>query len=125
MGSMGGGFGGGMQKPQSSSDSNTSKDFSAEKPSDESAGRESDNSSNARPQMSGNFGGMPPEFSNGENGAEQDGQMQRPEGSFSDRGQSLSQPQSMISASSLVTIGICILVLGAGIVFALKFKRRK
>ena len=124
MGSMSGGFGGDMQRPQSSSDSVADGESTAEKPSTDSDNTEN-SGSNSRPQMSGGFGGMPPEFSGGENGDKQNGQMQRPDGNFSDRGQSQSQLQSMISASSLVMIGISILVLGFGIVFALKFKRRK
>ena len=121
MGSMGGGFGGNKQRPQSSSDSTDDKGSSSEKPSTDSDNSENENSDGAsRPQMPDSFNGMMPEFSNGESG-----QMQRPDGSFSDRGQSQSQPQNMISASTLVMIGISLLVLGLGIVFALRFKRRK
>lgn len=122
MGSMGGGFGGNMQKPQSGTNTKT--------PSGETDTTENNNgSSNSRPQMPGNFGGgTSPESNNGENvKAEENsnGHMQKPDGSFSDRGQSQSQPQSMISASSLVMIGISILALGLGIVFALRYKRRR
>ena len=82
-------------------------------------------SSNSRPQMPGDFGGMSPEFSGGESSDKQNSQTQRPDGNFPDRGQSQSQPQSMISASSLVMIGVSVLILCLGIVVALNFKRRK
>ena len=127
MGSMGGGkggFGGNMQRPQSSSDSSTNSEASAEKPSSESDTAESNNS-NSRPQMPGDFGGMSPEFSGGESRDKQNIQMQRPDGNFLDRGQSQTQKQNMISASSLATIIASILILGFGIVFALKYKRRR
>ena len=124
MGSMGGGkggFGGNMQRPQSSSDSSTNSEASAETSSDEYDPAENNNgSSNSRPQMPGDFGGMSPEFSGGESSDKQNSQTQRPE-----RGQSQSQPQSMISASSLVMIGVSVLILCLGIVVALNFKRRK
>ena len=129
MGSMGGGkggFGGNMQRPQSSSDSSTNSEASAETSSDEYAPAENNNgSSNSRPQMPGDFGGMSPEFSGGESSDKQNSQTQRPDGNFPDRGQSQSQPQSMISASSLVMIGVSVLILCLGIVVALNFKRRK
>ncbi len=130
MGSMGGmggmNFpGGDMQKPQS----NTDKDSAAEKPSGNSDTEESNNSSgNSRPQMPGNFGGRERPDSNTENNGTQenaDGQTKRPDSGSRPDGMSQYQPQSMISASSLVMIGISLLVLGFGIVFALKYKRRK
>ncbi len=129
MGSMGGGkggFDGNMQRPQSSSDSSTNSEAPAETSSDEYDPAENNNgSSNSRPQMPGDFGGMSPEFSGGESSDKQNSQTQRPDGNFSDRGQSQSQPQSMISASSLVMIGVSVLILCLGIVVALNFKRRK
>ena len=129
MGSMGGGkggFDGNMQRPQSSSDSSTNSEASAETSSDEYDPTENNNgSSNSRPQMPGDFGGMSPEFSGGESSDKQNSQTQRPDGNFPDRGQSQSQPQSMISASSLVMIGVSVLILCLGIVVALNFKRRK
>ena len=129
MGSMGGGkggFDGNMQRPQSSSDSSTNSEASAETSSDEYDPAENNNgSSNSRPQMPGDFGGMSPEFSGGESSDKQNSQTQRPDGNFPDRGQSQSQPQSMISASSLVMIGVSVLILCLGIVVALNFKRRK
>ena len=132
MGSMGGGkggFDGNMQRPQSSFDSSTNSEASAETSSDEYDSAENNNgSSNSRPQMPGDFGGgARPESDNGESSNSQEnsnGQMQRPDASFPDRGQSQTQPQSMISASSLVMIGVSVLVLGLGIMFALKYKRR-
>lgn len=128
MGSMGGGkggFGGNMQRPQSSSDSSTNSEASAETSSDEYDSAENNNgSSNSRPQMPGDFGGgARPGSNNRENDNTQgnsSSQMQRPE-----RGQSQAQPQSIISVSSLVMIAISVLFLGFGVVFALKFKRRK
>ena len=135
MGSMGdmggkGGMsfpGGDMQKPQSNSDSDTNDNPAPEKPSTESDAAENNNG-NTRPQMPGDFGGgARPESDNGESSNSQEnsnGQMQRPDASFPDRGQSQTQPQSMISASSLVMIGVSVLVLGLGIMFALKYKRR-
>ena len=133
MGSMGGGkggFDGNMQRPQSSSDSSTNSEASAETSSDEYDPAENNNgSSNSRPQMPGDFGGGErPEISNGESTNSQEnsnGKMQRPDGSFPDRGQSQTQPQSMISTSSLVMIGVSVLILCLGIVVALNFKRRK
>ena len=133
MGSMGGGKGGfdvNIQRPQSSSDSSTNSEASAETSSDEYDSAENNNgSSNSRPQMSGDFGGGErPGNNNGENDNTQgnsSSQMQRPDGNFPDRGQSQSQPQSMISASSLVMIGVSVLILCLGIVVALNFKRRK
>ena len=133
MGSMGGDkgrFDGNMQRPQSSSDSNADNNPSAEKPSTDSDNTESDgNSGNSRPQMPGNFGGgARPGSNNRENDNTQgnsSSQMQRPDGNFPDRGQSQTQPQSMISVSSLVMIAISVLFLGFGVVFALKIKRRK
>ena len=129
MGSMGGGKGGfdvNIQRPQSSSDSSTNSEASAETSSDEYDSAENNNgSSNSRPQMPGDFGGMSPEFSGGESIDKQNSQTQRPDGNFPDRGQSQSQPQSMISASSLVMIGVSVLILCLGIVVALNFKRRK
>lgn len=128
MGSMGGGkggFDGNMQRPQSSSDSSTNSEASAETSSDEYDPAENNNgSSTSRPQMPGDFGGMSPEFSGGESSDKQNSQTQRPDGNFPDRGQSQSQPQSMISAS-LVMIGVSVLILCLGIVVALNFKRRK
>lgn len=133
MGSMGGGkggFGGNMQRPQSSSDSSTNSEASAETPSDEYDPAENNNgSSNSRPQMPGDFGGgARPGSNNRENYNTQgnsNSQMQRPDGNFPDRGQSQAQPQSMISVSSLVMIGVSVLILCLGIVVALNFKRRK
>lgn len=133
MGSMGGGkggFDGNMQRPQSSSDSSTNSEASAETSSDEYDPAENNNgSSNSRPQMPGDFGGGErPGSNNRENDNTQgnsSSQMQRPDGNFPDRGQSQSQPQSMISASSLVMIGVSVLILCLGIVVALNFKRRK
>ncbi len=128
MGSMGGGFGGGMKKPQSNTDISTNNDSSAEKPSSESDAAESNNS-NSRPQMPGNFGGgARPGSNNRENDNTQgnsSSQMQRPDRNFPDRGQSQSQPQSIISVSSLATIIASILILGFGIVFVLKYKRKR
>lgn len=128
MGSMGGGkggFDGNMQRPQSSFDSSTNSEASAETSSDEYDSAENNNgSSNSRPQMSGTR----PESNNGENDNTQgnsSSQMQRPDGNSPNKGQSQVQQQSMISASSLVTIGVSVLVLGLGLVFALKYKRRK
>ncbi len=128
MGSMGGGkggFGGNMQRQQSSSDSSTNSEASAETSSDEYDPAENNNgSSNSRPQMPGDFGGGErPGNNNGENDNTQgnsSSQMQRPE-----RGQSQAQPQSIISVSSLVMIGVSVLILCLGIVVALNFKRRK
>lgn len=128
MGSMGGGkggFGGNMQRPQSSSDSSTNSEASAETSSDEYDSAENNNgSSNSRPQMPGDFGGgARPGSNNRENDNTQgnsSSQIQRPE-----RGQSQTQPQSIISVSSLVMLAISVLFLGFGVVFALKFKRRK
>ena len=134
MGSMGGKGGmnfpgGDMQKPQSNINSNKDDSSSAEEPSSESGNTENDgNSGNSRPQMPGNFpGGTRPESNVGENSNTQEnsnGQMQRPGGNFPDRGQSQFGSQSAFSASSVVMICISVLVLGFGLVFALKYKRR-
>ena len=127
MGGMGGKGGmsfpnGDMQKPQSGSDNRADNDSSAQKPSTESGATES---GNKIPQMPGNFqGGERPDSGFGSISV-QDGQMQRPDSGFSNRGQSPFQPQSMISASSLMMIGVSVLALGFGLVLALKYKRRK
>ena len=116
MGSMGGGMGGGMNFPGG----DMKKPDSGEN--DTSA--ENNKGSSSRPQMPGNFGsGTKPESSNGESDNTQensDAQPQRP-----DRGQSQDMPQSMLSASSLVMIAVSVLILGLGIVFALRYKRRR
>lgn len=134
MGSMGGmggkggmSFpGGDMQKPQSNSDSGTNDNAASEKPSTES-GTAENNSGNTRPQMPDDFqGGNRPGFGNSENNTEQNGQLQRPDSNTRpDNGQSQIQPQSTFSASSLVMIGVSVLMLGFGLVFALRYKRRK
>ena len=132
MGGMGGGMnfpGGDMQKPQSNSDSSAGEDSSSEIPSGESDTAESNNgSSNSRPQMPDNFSGTIPESNEGKTDGTQgssDGQMQMPGGNFPSRGDSSSQPQNQLSASSLITAGISISVLLFGIIFASVYKRRK
>lgn len=127
MGSMGmgggkGEFGANTKKPQGNSDS------SAEKPSDNSDISENNSVNNSSqpqmPEFSGN--GMPPEFSAGENGSGQNGPAQRPDSVFSPSNeQTHSQPQSTISTASLMLIGISVLLLLAGFIFALYYKKRK
>ena len=119
MGSMGTGFGRNMQKPVSSSPNNQS----AEKKPTEPDTSEGSNSGNSRPQMPGSFNGSSmPEFSF-EKGS--DGKSQGQGDSFSGSEQPQYQPKSINSASSSVILGISVLILVSGIVFALKFKRRK
>lgn len=88
------------------------------------------NSGDFRPQMPDNFqGGTRPGFENGKNDSEHNNsnnQMQKPDSnSRPDNNQFQSVSQTEIPASSLVIIGISILILAIGIVFALKYKKRK
>ena len=88
----------------------------------------------------GEQGGTPPDFANGENGQQggfpggqmpngdmQGGQMQRPDGNNqpNNNGQMQPQGQNNISASSWIVIGVSLVVLAIGLVFAFTFKRRK
>lgn len=76
-------------------------------------------------------GGMSPGFPTDENGSTGQGafggQMQRPDGNTRPEGMGQNMPQDRqpISAASWTTIGVCILVLAFGLVFAFAFKRRK
>ena len=151
MGSMGNTMGGGKdkfngntQKPQTDANEN-STESTDKTPSGESDATENDTSSNSQvPQMpSGQMpggnqdgfgggqmqGGTPPELPDGENGGQGDfgGQMQRPDENTrpSNNGQMQPQGQNAMSASSWIVIGISILVLTLGLVFAFTFKRRK
>ena len=68
------------------------------------------------------------EFNNGNRFPQGDfnGQMQRPDdNSRPSVGQSQFQPQSSVSASSLIMMFVSVLVLAVGLVFAFTFKRRK
>lgn len=151
MGSMSNTMGGGKDKPNGDSQkpqTDTSDDgtVSTDKtPSGESDATENDTSSNSQvPQMpdgqmpGGNQdgfgggqmqGGTPPELPDGENGEQGDfgGQMQRPDENTrpSNSGQMQPQGQNAMSASSWIVIGISIVVLTLGLVFAFTFKRRK
>ena len=151
MGSMNNTMGGGKdklngntQKPQTDANEN-STESTDKTPSGESDATENDTSSNSQvPQMpSGQMpggnqdgfgggqmqGGTPPELPDGENGGQGDfgGQMQRPDENTrpSNNGQMQPQGQNAMSASSWIEIGISILVLTLGLVFAFTFKRRK
>lgn len=151
MGSMNNTMGGGKdklngntQKPQTDANEN-STESTDKTPSGESDATENDTSSNSQvPQMpSGQMpggnqdgfgggqmqGGTPPELPDGENGWQGDfgGQMQRPDENTrpSNNGQMQPQGQNAMSASSWIVIGISILVLTLGLVFAFTFKRRK
>ena len=151
MGSMNNTMGGGKdklngntQKPQTDANEN-STESTDKTPSGESDATENDTSSNSQvPQMpSGQMpggnqdgfgggqmqGGTPPELPDGENGGQGDfgGQMQRPDENTrpSNNGQMQPQGQNAMSASSWIVIGISILVLTLGLVFAFTFKRRK
>ena len=78
----------------------------------------------------GEQGGTPPDFVNGENGQQGgfgEGQMQRPDGNNRLNGNSQMQPQrqSAIPSSAWLAMGISIVVLALGLVFAFTFKRRK
>ena len=151
MGSMNNTMGGGKdklngntQKPQT--DANEDSTESTDKtPSGESDATENDTSSNNQVQQMPNGqmpggnqdgfgggqmqGGTPPELPDGENGVQGDfgGQMQRPDENArpSNNGQMQPQGQNAMSASSWIVIGISILVLTLGLVFAFTFKRRK
>ena len=113
MGSMGNMMGGNMQRPQN--DGNSSDDSES-----------SDNNSsgnNGMPQMPGGFGGgqMPDNFGGGQMpGGFDGGQMQRPD----NNGQFQSQGQGNISATAWITLGVSVLVLALGLVFAFVYKRR-
>ena len=152
MGSMNNTMGGGKdklngntQKPQTDANEN-STESTDKTPSGESDATENDTSSNSQvPQMpsgqmpggfggeqmpNGEQGGTPPDFVNGENGQQGGfggGQMQRPDSSNRPSGNDQMQPQGQnaMSASSWIVIGISILVLTLGLVFAFTFKRRK
>lgn len=138
---MGGGkdkFNGDTQKPQTdnNADSNSTEN--------------SDSGNTAMPpmpggntqggQMSGGFGGgqipngeqggTPPDFASGENGQQGGfggGQMQRPDGNNRPNGNDQMQPQGQnaIPSSAWLAMGISIVVLALGLVFAFTFKRRK
>ncbi len=78
----------------------------------------------------GKQGGTPPDFVNGENGQQgrfNGGQMQRPDGNAqpNNHGQIQPQGQNAILLSSWIVIGISIVVLVLGLVFAFTFRRRK
>lgn len=131
MGTMGGGkggFGDNMQMPQINFGS-SKNDSSDATPSDETDTAENNSGNKSRPQMPGNFASAArPGIDSGkiDNTQESsDGQTQKPDGSFPDKGQPQAQPQSMISAPALVMIGISVVLLGFGIILALRFKRRK
>ena len=151
MGSMGNTMGGGKdkfngntQKPQTDT-SDDSTESTDKTPSVESDTTENDTTSNSQaPQMpdgqmpGGNQdgfgggqmqGGTPLELPDGENGGQGDfgGQMQRHDENTrpSNNGQMQPQGQNAMSASSWIVIGISILVLTLGLVFAFTFKRRK
>ena len=149
MGSMNNTMGGGKdklngntQKPQTDANEN-STESTDKTPSGESDATENDTSSNSQvPQMpSGQMpggnqdgfgggqmqGGTPPELPDGENGGQGDfgGQMQRPDENTRPNTNGQMQPQNTMSASSWIVIGISILVLALGLVFAFTFKRRK
>lgn len=151
MGSMGNTMGGGKDKPNGNSQkpqtdtSDDSTESTDKTPSVESDTTENDTTSNSQaPQMpdgqmpGGNQdgfgggqmqGGTPLELPDGENGGQGDfgGQMQRPDENTrpSNNGQMQPQGQNAMSASSWIVIGISILVLTLGLVFAFTFKRRK
>ncbi len=132
MGSMGGmggmSFpGGDMQKPQSNTDKGSNGETVSDNPPAESGNTGSNgNSGNSRPQLSGNLGGGEKTDYDGGDKTEQDGQTQSNDNSVRpDRGQSQFQSQSIVSASSVVMIGVSVLILGLGLMFALKYKRRK
>ena len=85
------------------------------------------------PQMPGNFdgqmqNGMPPDFANGENNTGGfDGQMQMPDGNTrpDNIGQMQPQGQNTTSTFAWVLIGVSLLILAIGLVFAFTYKRRK
>lgn len=138
MGSMGNAMGGGKDK--------FNGDIQKAQAEDNAAGDNSSDSSNANdnsasdgntiPQMpngqmpNGEQGGTPPDFANGENGQQggfNGGQMQRPDGNVqpNNNGQIQPQGQNAISLSSWIIIGISMVVLALGLVFAFTFTRRK
>ena len=145
MGSMGNTMGGGKdkfngntQKPQTNNNTNSNSK------------ENSDTGNTTTPQMpggnmqsgqmpggfggeqmpNGEQGGTPPDFVNGENGQQGGfggGQMQRPDGNDRLNGNSQMQPQrqNAIPSSAWLAMGISIVVLALGLVFAFTFKRRK
>ena len=117
-----------IQKPQA--DAGTNSDIlTDELPSESSdTSAETDQSDIAVPQMPdgqmpiGEQGVTPPDFESGFS----DVQMQRPDDDSKpsdDRGQA--QKQNTVSASAWIFSGVSVLILAAGLVFALTFKRRK
>ena len=145
MGSMGNTMGGGKdrfngntQKPQTNNNTNSNSK------------ENSDTGNTTTPQMpggnmqsgqmpggfggeqmpNGEQGGTPPDFVNDENGQQGGfggGQMQRPDGNDRLNGNSQMQPQrqNAIPSSAWLAMGISIVVLALGLVFAFTFKRRK
>jgi len=152
MGSMGNAMGGGKDKfngdiPKPRAEDNAAGDNSS---GSSNANDNSASDGNTIPQMpngdrqggqmpggivdgqmpNGEQGGTPPDFANGENGQQggfNGSQMQRPDGNAqpSNNGQIQPQGQNVISVSSWLIIGISIVALALGLVFAFTFTRRK
>ena len=135
MGSMGMGgnngiFGGDMQKPQKNSEGTDKNSTATEKPTDSTSSADGNEIENFEfPQMPENFQGMtPPDFNSDESDAEGNSsgnKMQKSESSFTDKGQAQIQSVTVISSSEIFTIALVTIVFAFGIIFALKFKRRK
>ena len=145
MGSMGNTMGGGKdmgngntQKPQT--DNNTDSNSTENSDSGNTTTPQMPSGNIQGGQMPGGFGGgqMPngkqggtlPDFASGENGQQGGfggGQMQRPDGNNRPSGNDQMQPQGQnaIPSSAWIVMGINILVLALGLVFAFTFKRRK
>lgn len=145
MGSMGNTMGGGKdkfngntQKPQTNNNTNsnskensdTGNTTTPQMPGGNMQGGQMPGGFGGEQMSNGEQGGTPPDFVNGENGQQGGfggGQMQRPDGNNRLNGNSQMQPQrqSAIPSSAWLAMGISIVVLGLGLVFAFTFKRRK
>ena len=145
MGSMGNTMGGGKdkfngntQKPQTNNNTNSNSKENSDTGNTTTPQMPGENMQSG--QMPGGFsggqmpngeqGGTPPDFVNGENGQQGGfggGQMQKPDGNNRLNGNSQMQPQrqSAIPSSAWLAMGISIVVLALGLVFAFTFKRRK
>ena len=134
MGSMGFTMGGGKDKLDGTTQKPQTGDDTTENDSSEDADNSTDDTAgnNGFPQMLGGqfpSDGTMPEFPSGENGQQggfpggmmPGGDMQMPDGS----GQMQPQGQVNGSVSSWILVGVSVLILALGLVFAFTFKRRK
>lgn len=115
-----------MQRPQNNSDNTANDETTAEKPSEKSKYKDDAENNTSRPQSPDVFqNGNIPDFSFGDF-PQQNIQQQKPAGnSISNNELSQFSPQGTISSSSLMLFIASILLLVFGLIFALKFKRKR